>query len=220
MRYMECEYMVAIQGGHPPFKGDSPHLHPQPSRTESSPTRSKVLPLRHGGWVPCIMQAAPGQKEPNRRVRSTQRRSGYKHSSTITRTSGRKSEPPCRRHATAPRGRTLPTSPHPAWRPRPTRHVTGTPVTTCKKLHRHSCQSHASSTAEPVPQLEATLRTAQQCQPGTPVTGQSAAGEGATVDTAKNGPTVMAMAGGGSSSQIICRLTSPPGTAREPSPTA
>jgi hypothetical protein len=28
--------MVAIQGGHPPFKGDSPHLRPQPLRTESS----------------------------------------------------------------------------------------------------------------------------------------------------------------------------------------
>jgi hypothetical protein len=193
---MECEDMVAIQGGHPPFKGDSPHMRPQPSRTESSPTRSKVLPLRHGGWVPRVMQTAPGQKAPNRRARSAQRPSGYKHSSTIARTSGRKSRPPCRRHATTPRGRTLPTSPRPAWRPRPTRHVTGAPVTTCEKLHRHSRQSRASSTAEPVPQLEATLRTAQQCQPGTLVTGQSAAGEGATVDTAKNGPAVMAMAGG------------------------
>jgi hypothetical protein len=36
----------------------------------------------------------------------------------------------------------------------------------------------------------------QQCQPSTSVTGQSAAGEGATVDTARNGPTVMAVAGG------------------------
>jgi hypothetical protein len=36
----------------------------------------------------------------------------------------------------------------------------------------------------------------QQCQPGTSVTGRSAAGEGATVDTARNGPTVMAVAGG------------------------
>ena len=34
----------------------------QPSRTESSPTCSKVLPLRHGGWVPRVMQAGPGQK--------------------------------------------------------------------------------------------------------------------------------------------------------------
>jgi hypothetical protein len=56
--------MVAFRGGHPPFKGDSPHLHPQPSRTESSPTRSKVFPLRHGGWVPRVMQTGLGQKEP------------------------------------------------------------------------------------------------------------------------------------------------------------
>jgi hypothetical protein len=35
----------------------------------------------------------------------------------------------------------------------------------------------------------------QQCRPGTPVTGQSAAGEGATVDMARSGPTVMATAG-------------------------
>jgi hypothetical protein len=56
--------MVVFQGGHPPFKGNSPHLRPQPSRAESSPTRSKVLPLRHRGWVPRIVQAGPRQKEP------------------------------------------------------------------------------------------------------------------------------------------------------------
>jgi hypothetical protein len=37
---------------------------------------------------------------------------------------------------------------------------------------------------------------ARQCQPSTSVTGQSAAGEGATVDMAKSGPAVMAAAGG------------------------
>jgi hypothetical protein len=37
---------------------------------------------------------------------------------------------------------------------------------------------------------------AQQCQPGTPVTGQSSVGEGATVNMARSGPTVMAVAGG------------------------
>jgi hypothetical protein len=42
---------------------------------------------------------------------------------------------------------------------------------------------------------EATLRMTQQCQPGTSVTGQSAAGEGATVDTARSVPAVMAVAG-------------------------
>jgi hypothetical protein len=36
---------------------------------------------------------------------------------------------------------------------------------------------------------------AQQCQPSTSVTGQSAAGEGATVDIAKSGPAVMAATG-------------------------
>jgi hypothetical protein len=57
-------------------------------------------------------------------------------------------------------------------------------------------QYHTSLTAEPVPRLEATLRTAQLCQPSTSVTGQSVAGEGAMVDTARNGPAVMAVAGG------------------------
>jgi hypothetical protein len=79
--------------------------------------------------------------------------------------------------------------------PRPTRHVTGAPVTTCEKLHRHLRQYRAFSTAEPVPRLEATLRMAQQCQPSTSVTGQSAAGEGTTDDMAKSGPAVMATAG-------------------------
>jgi hypothetical protein len=76
----------------------------------------------------------------------------------------------------------LPT--HLAWKPRPTRHATGAPVATCEQLHRHSHHYHASSTVEPVPRLEATLRTTQQRQPG------------ATVNAAKNGPAVMAVAGG------------------------
>jgi hypothetical protein len=94
------------------------------------------------------------------------------------------------------KGRTLSTSTRPAWRPRPTRHVTGAPVTTYEKLHRHLRQYRAFSTAEPVPRLEATLRMAQQCQPSTLVMGQSTAGEGAMVDRPKSGSTVMAAAGG------------------------
>jgi hypothetical protein len=76
----------------------------------------------------------------------------------------------------------LPT--HPAWGPTPTRHATGAPIATCKQLHRHSYHCRASSTAEPVPRLEVTQRTTQQRQPG------------ATVNTTKNGPAVMAVAGG------------------------
>jgi hypothetical protein len=73
--------------------------------------------------------------------------------------------------------------------------VTDAPVTTCEKLHRHLRQYCAFSTAEPTPRLEATLRTAQHCQPSASITGQTAAGEGATVDMARSGPTVMAAAG-------------------------
>jgi hypothetical protein len=76
----------------------------------------------------------------------------------------------------------LPT--RPAWRPRPTRHATGAPNASCMQLHRHLRHHHASSTAEPIPRLEATQRTTQQRQPG------------ATVNAAKNGPAVMAVAGG------------------------
>jgi hypothetical protein len=138
---------------------------------------------------------AQGTKKPNRHARCAQMPGGYEHSSTSAQASGRKGGPPCRRQATAPRERTLSTSTRPAWRPRPTRHVTGAPVATCKKLHRHLRQYRAFSTAESVPRLEATLRVAQQCQPSTSVTGQSAVGEGATVDTTRNGPAVMAVAG-------------------------
>jgi hypothetical protein len=76
----------------------------------------------------------------------------------------------------------LPT--RPAWRPRPTRHATGAPNASCIQLHRHLRHYRASSTAEPIPRIEATQRTTQQRQPG------------ATVNAAKNGPTVMAVAGG------------------------
>jgi hypothetical protein len=44
--------MVALQGDRPPFKGDSPHLRPQPLRVESSPTRSKIHPPTARGLGP------------------------------------------------------------------------------------------------------------------------------------------------------------------------
>jgi hypothetical protein len=76
----------------------------------------------------------------------------------------------------------LPT--RPAWRPRPTRHATGAPNASCMQQHRHSRHYRASSTVEPIPRLEVTQRTTQQRQPG------------AAVNAAKNGPAVMAVAGG------------------------
>ena len=70
-----------------------------------------------------------------------------------------------------------------AWRPRPTRHATGAPNASCMPLHRHLRHHRASSTAEPMPRLEAAQCTTQRRQPG------------ATVNAAKNGPAVMAVAG-------------------------
>jgi hypothetical protein len=130
------------------------------------------------------MQAGSEQKRPNRHAWCVQPPSGYKRLSTFAQTSGREGGQPCRRHATAPSGRTSPTPTRPAWRPRPTRHATGAPNASCMQLHRHLRHHRASSTAEPIPQLEATQRTTQQRQTG------------ATVNAAKNGPAVMAVAGG------------------------
>jgi hypothetical protein len=177
--------MVAFQRGHPPFKGDPPYLRPQPSRAESSPTRSKVLPLRRGGWVPRVMQAGPGQKKPNHHARGACNRPVV---TSVPPLSPRLVGERAGSHAGSMQPRQvgaplrLPT--RPAWKPTPTRHATDAPVATCKQLHRHSRHHRASSIVESVPRLEVTQRTTQQRQPG------------ATVNTTKNGPAVMAVAGG------------------------
>jgi hypothetical protein len=84
----EREDVVAFRGGNPPFKGDSPYSRPQPSRAESSPARSKVLPQRRGGWAPRVMQAGPGRMKPNHRARCMQPSIGYKRPSTYAQTNG------------------------------------------------------------------------------------------------------------------------------------
>jgi hypothetical protein len=68
--------MVAFQGGHPPFKGNSPHLRPQPSRDESSPTRSKVLPYDTGAGSHTSCKPARGRRSQTaaRAVRATAQR--------------------------------------------------------------------------------------------------------------------------------------------------
>jgi hypothetical protein len=164
----EREDMVAFQRGHPPFKGDSPYLRPQPSWAGSrvscklAQSRRSQTAARGACNRPTVTSIPPLSPRP----------AGERAGSHAGGMQPRQVGAPLR----------LPT--HPTWGPTPTRHATGAPVATCKQLHRHSHCCHASSTAEPVPRLEVTLRTTQQCQPG------------ATVDTAKNGPAVMAVAGG------------------------
>jgi hypothetical protein len=130
------------------------------------------------------MQAGSEQKKPNRRARCERPPSGYKRLSTFAQTSGRKGGQPCRRHATTPSGRTSSTTNTPGMEAQATRHATGAPNASCMQLHRHLRHHRASSTAEPIPRLEATPSTTRRRQPG------------AMVNAAKNGPTVMAVAGG------------------------
>ena len=180
----EREDMVAFQGGHPPFKGGSPYSRPQPSRAESSPTHCKVLP--YGAGARSHTSCKPTQS----RRSQTAARGAYNRPAVT-------SDPPllprpagerAGSHAGGMQPRQvcallrLPTCP--AWRPRPTRHAIGAPDASCMQLHRHLRHYRASSNAEPIPRLEATQRTTQQRQPG------------ATVNAAKNGPAVMAVAGG------------------------
>jgi hypothetical protein len=128
----ERKDMVAFQGGHPPFKGGSPYLRPQPSRAESSPTHSKVLP--YGAGAGSHTSCKPTQS----RRSQTATRGAYNRPAVT-------SDPPLlprpageragsRAGGMQPRqvGALLRLPTHPAWRPRPTRHATGAPVATCE----------------------------------------------------------------------------------------
>jgi hypothetical protein len=141
---------LSSKGVAPLFKGDSPHLRPQPSWTESSPTLSKVLPLRQGAGshASCKLAQDRRSQTATRGARNCRRLQALLHFRPDQRVKGRTAmQAACNRT----KGRTLSTSTRPAWRPRPTRHVTSAPVTTCEKLHRHLRQYRAFSTAEPVP---------------------------------------------------------------------
>jgi hypothetical protein len=196
--------MVALQGGRPPFQGNSPHLRPQPLRVESSPTRSKILPpptarglgpTRHASW-------SRGEEAKPPRARGACNHPAVTSTPPLSpRPAGERADShaggmqPCRVGAPS-----TPTCP--AWRSRPTRHATGAPVATCEQLHRHSRHYRTSSTTESIPRLEATL----QCQPSATVKcGQKWAGS--------NGGDRRAAAAVTSSA----KLTSHPGAAGEPS---
>jgi hypothetical protein len=105
----EREDMVAFQGGHPPFKGGSPYLRPQPSWAESSPTHSKVLP--YGAGAGSHMSCKPAQS----RRSQTAMRGAYNRPAVtsdpplLPRPTGERGRQPCRWHATTPSGRTSPT---------------------------------------------------------------------------------------------------------------
>jgi hypothetical protein len=180
----EREDMVAFQGGHPPFKGGYPYLRPQPSRAESSPTCPKVSPYGTGAGSHTSCKPAQSRRSQIAVRGAYNRPAVTSDSPLLPRPAGERAGShaggmqPCQVGALL----RLPT--RPAWRPRPTRHATGAPGASCMQLHRHLRHRRASSTAEPIPRLEATQSTTQRRQPGV------------TVNAAKNGPVVMAVAGG------------------------
>jgi hypothetical protein len=160
--------MIALQGGRPPFKGDSPYLRPQPLRVESSPTRSKIL-TPHGAGAGSHTSSKPVQgRRSQTAVRGACNRPAVTSSSPLL---PRPAGEGAGSHAGGMQphqvGAPLRLRTRPAWRTRPTRHATGAPVATCEQLHRHSRHYRASSTAESIPRLEATL----QCWPSATVKG-------------------------------------------------
>jgi hypothetical protein len=176
--------MVAFQRGHPPFKGVSPYLRPQPSRAESSPTHSKVLPCGAGaGSHTSCKPAQSGRSQTT--VRGAHNRPAVTSDPPLLpRPAGERAGSHAGGMQPRQVGALLRLPTRPAWGPRPTRHATGVPNASCMQLHRHLRHYHTSSTAEPIPRLEATQHATQRRQPG------------ATVNAAKNGPAVMTVAGG------------------------
>ena len=201
--------MVAFQGGHPPFKGDSPHLRPQPSRAESSPTRSKALPC--GAGAGSRMSCKPAQ---SRRSQTAARGAHNRPAVTsdpplLPRPTGERGGQPCRRHATAPSGRTSPTPNTPSMEAQ----------AHASRNRRAGCcmQATAPPLAPPPRLLDCGTNTATRGDPAhDPAAPAWRVGQSDRKWAGSNGGGRRAEAAVKSSA----KLTSPPGTAREPSPTA
>jgi hypothetical protein len=158
----EREDMVALQGGRPPFlKAALPTCTLNRCGSSLLQHAPRFTPP-HGAGAGSHTSCKPVQERRSQTVvRGTCNRPAVTSSSPLLpRPTGERAGS----HAGGMQPRQvgaplrLPTSP--AWRSRPTRHATGAPVATCEQLHRHSRHYRTSSTAESIPQLEATL----QCQ--------------------------------------------------------
>jgi hypothetical protein len=66
----ECEGMATARGIDPFLKAALPTRILKRHGQSLHRRAPGVLPLRHGGWVPHVMQADPKQKKPNHRTRS------------------------------------------------------------------------------------------------------------------------------------------------------
>jgi hypothetical protein len=157
---------------------------PGPSPPGSSPTRSKVLPYGAGAGSHTSCKPAQGRRGQTAVRGACNRPAVTSGSPLLPRPAGERAGSHAGGMQPLQVGALLRLPTCPAWRPRPTCHATGAPNASCMQLHRHLRHHRASSTAEPIPRLEATQRRTQQLQPVV------------TVNAAENGPTVMAVAGG------------------------
>jgi hypothetical protein len=201
--------MVAFQGGRPPFKGDYPYLRPRPSRAESSPTRSKALPC--GAGAGSHMSCKPTQSRRSQTaVRGVHNRPAVTSDPPLLpRPTGERVGRPCRRHATAPSGRTSPTPNTPSMeaqahvscnrRAKRFVHATAPPLAPPPRLL--DCGTNTATRGDPVHDPTAPAWRGGQC-------GQKWAGS--------NGGGRRA----GAAVTSSAKLTSHPGAAREPSLTA
>jgi hypothetical protein len=147
----EREDMVAFQGGHPPFKGDSPYLRPQPSWAESSPTHSKVLPYGAGAGSHTSCKPAQSRRSQTAARGAYNRPAVTSGSPLLPRPTGGKAGSHAGGMQPRQVGALLRLPTRPARRPGPTRHATSAPNASCMQLHRHLRHHRASSTAEPMP---------------------------------------------------------------------
>jgi hypothetical protein len=95
--------------GRPPFKGNSPCLRPQPSRAESSPTRSKALPCGAGAGSRMSCKPAWSRGSQTAACGALNRPAVTSGPPLWPRPTGERGGQPCRRHATASSGRASPT---------------------------------------------------------------------------------------------------------------
>jgi hypothetical protein len=182
-------------GDRPLFKGRPPTRAPKASRVKSPLACSRDLTLRHGGEAPHVIKTNPKEE---RATASRLRAPPFPGQPAVGKVNcrARGMQPP---HDQAPlnlsrnqrsKRRTAarevckrPTTEHPlssattsgpTQGPRPTRHVTGAPVTMCKEaapppvpmpcLLRTVTDSEKVDFSEPVHRLEAAPRMAKQCR--------------------------------------------------------
>jgi hypothetical protein len=208
-RIREREDMVAFQGGHPPFKGGSPYLRPQPSWAESPPTHSKVLPYGVGAGSHTSCKPAQSKRSQTAVRGAYNRPAVTSDSPLLPRPAGERGGQPCRRHTTAPSGRTSPTPNTPS--------MESQAHASCNR--RAECFVHATAPplAPPPRLLDCGTNTATRGDPAhDPAAPAWRDGQCGQKWAGSNGGGRRA----GAAVTSSAKLTSHPGAAREPSLTA